>query len=216
MTQAESFTLPSGQSVEMAVREGTNDRNVCHAILVEDEYHFADLDLSGHALDIGAHIGAATVALGILFPDLTITAIEPVPDNVDLLRRNVEANGLAERVTVRHGVAGKARPIAHNFRGSESAEVHRHIGNQTMPAGTQHDTFAAPGIPVPAADFAKIDCEGGEWDIIAALRRIPRFHGELHPRDGKGAVDFAASFPHHRFTWYGDTSAACGFEAVRT
>lgn len=210
MTHA-TFYTPAGPA-HMWVRPGTNDWNVCHAILVEDEYHLAGLRLTGHAVDIGAHIGAATVALGLLFPDLTITAIEPVPDNVASLTRNVTANGLQERVTIRQGVAGKGRPIAHNFSGDESASVHRYIGNQSMPPGTDHDTLDAPGVPVPPADFAKIDCEGGEWNIIPALRKIPRIHGELHPRNGKDVADWMAALPNHLITWSGPDGRL--FEAV--
>src|SRR3990167_4276023 len=102
----ERFTTPRGRPVTMWVRDGTNDWNTLASCLNEDEYGLRDLHLDGEALDIGAYTGGVTVALAVDNPNLHVTAIEPVPGNVYLLFRNLEATDLSERVTVYQPAAG--------------------------------------------------------------------------------------------------------------
>lgn len=56
--------------------------------------------IDGHFLDIGANIGTATCLALKHFGASQAWAFEPAPDNVELLRHNVLANGLQELVHV--------------------------------------------------------------------------------------------------------------------
>jgi len=51
-------------------------------------------------LDLGAGTGAVGLCLAARLPDLKITALERVTHAADLCRRNIAANGCADRVTV--------------------------------------------------------------------------------------------------------------------
>lgn len=183
------YTTPGGQTVELEVRVDTNDHNVCYSIITEDEYQFDRVKpLSGVALDVGAHIGAASVALLAMNPDLRVVAIEPVPENIELLRRNLAPYG--DRATIVEGAVGKGRQTIHyNFSGSETATVHRFIANQNMPDGTPHDTLIVPGVTLSELvaehgpiSLIKIDCEGCEDGFLAdpAIAQVERIHGEFH------------------------------------
>lgn len=185
----ESFTLPNGGAVSMETRPDTNDHNVCYSILTEDEYGFDKVKpLSGVAIDVGAHIGAATVALLEMNPDLRVIAIEPVPENIDLLRQNTASYG--DRVEIIEGGAGKGKQtVRYGFSGSEIASVHRFIANQGMPEGTPYTEITVPGHSLtelvnkygPIA-FIKIDCEGCEHAFLddPAIDQVERVHGEYH------------------------------------
>src|SRR5256885_2059950 len=85
-----TWTTPRGNGLSITYREGTSDWNTISSCLTHDEYGLRDLHVSGLALDIGAHVGAVTLALLADNADLRVIALEPVPDNVDLLKRNVE------------------------------------------------------------------------------------------------------------------------------
>lgn len=180
------FTAPNGATVEMAVREGTNDRNVCYSILTEDEYRIPR-DLSGTALDVGAHIGAATVALCELNPALRVIAIEPLPENFELLSKNTERYG--ERVILIQAAAGKNPRIAWNWSGDETALHHRYIGNQHFDSGTPHEELVVPTVSLSALvaeygpiAFLKIDCEGCEHSFLddPAIEQVATIHAEYH------------------------------------
>ena len=213
-----TFRTPRGASVQMDYREDTNDYNVLRSCLDEDEYRLAELDLSGTALDIGAHIGGVTVALLADNPDLRLIAVEAVPPNVELLRANLERNGLSERATVLHAAAGKGRRaiVRWGFSGNEAADHHTFIGNAVMPATTlvaQQET-EIPGVSLPGLvrqygpiGFLKVDCEGCEYDLLRAIPRcIVRIRGEEH----HGPLNL----PEYDVT-YTQGNAPRGFEAVR-
>ena len=84
----ENFQTPRGSPMLLAIRGDTNDGALAKGLLDTDEYRLKDLpDLTGWALDIGAHVGTVTIALAIDHPGLKVIAVEPVPDNVELLRQ---------------------------------------------------------------------------------------------------------------------------------
>ena len=58
-------------------------------------YHAAkDLPQGALCVDAGANIGIIALTLAVQRPDCRIIAIEPVPDNVECLRRNIQANSI--------------------------------------------------------------------------------------------------------------------------
>jgi FkbM family methyltransferase len=181
---------PKGNEVQMFCRDGTSDENICRLVSTKDEYQLGGRDFSGVAIDIGAHIGSVTVPLLIDNPGLIVVAIEPVPENLEILRRNIRLNGLRERTTVLPVAAGidGVVPISHGWKGR-----HRHVGNlgDGEPEHTEQvismsfDTIRQ-GIGVETIALLKIDCEGCEWDVLTdpTLWRaeviVGEFHGNLH------------------------------------
>jgi len=214
-----TFTTPRGSSVRMTYRTDTNDWNTLASCLTEDEYGLRDLHLTGRALDIGAYLGGVTVALTVDNPDLSVVAIEPVPGNAELLRRNVEF--LGHRVLVVEGAAGDGNDvnIRYGYSGSELACHHAFVGNMSL--------LSEPGPDTPHTvqrmrsrkigtgwDFAKVDCEGCEWDVD--LAPIPLIHGEWHPIRGYTQADFLRRLEAtHDVTFSGPVEGPGGFVAVR-
>ena len=187
----ETFRLPHGGEVRMNTRDGTNDHNVCYSIITEDEYRIDDLKpMIGLALDVGAHIGAATVALCALNPDLRVVAIEALPANVALLAENVNLNGFGERVTILHAAAGTNDTINWNWAPiDKEPNVHRFIGNQHFGPGTGHETLIVNTVTLSQivaqygpVRFLKIDCEGCEDSFLTdpAIDQVEWIAGEFH------------------------------------
>jgi FkbM family methyltransferase len=55
----------------------------------------------GYLLDVGANIGLVTIPLALANDcETPVIAVEAVPDNIDALLRNVDANGLNDRIKV--------------------------------------------------------------------------------------------------------------------
>src|SRR5881396_102281 len=108
------WVTPRGAPVSMEFRDGTNDWNTLSIIFTNDEYGLRDLRLDGIALDVGAYLGGVAIALALDNPGLRVIAIEPVPDNGDLIERNITRNSVQDRVTLIRGAVG---------RGGESTDV---------------------------------------------------------------------------------------------
>ena len=177
---------PKGNQVRMHCRPDTSDQNICRLISVRDEYNLGASEFVGVAIDIGAHIGSVTVPLLIDNPDLHVVAIEPVPENLEVLRENVRLNEVGDRATVLPIAAGAEGmvPIEHGYRG-----WHRHVGNlgdgraehceniMSMPFAAIRRTVGGTRIAL-----LKIDCEGCEWEVLADpdIWRAQVIVGEFH------------------------------------
>jgi FkbM family methyltransferase len=167
-------------------------------------------------LDVGAHIGSVTVPLLLDNPDLRVVAIEAVPGNVEMLRKNLELNGVADRCVVMHGAAwhGKGTvEVEFGYTGSETAETHQWIGSVTPwldnPGTSQR-------VPVPVITlkdalaptdgefvWVKSDCEGCEHHFLKGplLRKLAYITGEWHHRDGSPESFTERLSKTHDVTW---------------
>jgi FkbM family methyltransferase len=224
-TRTGTWRTPAGREAVFAYRDSTNDWNTISACLTDNEYDLPR-DLRGLALDIGAYLGAVTVALALDNPALRVYAIEPVPDNVRLLRENVERNDVADRVRVIHGAVGVGQvTVWHSFRGSESAEHHAFVGNSSLFAAPYsasytediHTGWPLASLATEPIAFCKIDIEGGEFTVLAdpAVSLCRVIVGEWHPAHGTQRDIRTLLSRTHDVTFSGPPEGPGGFRAVR-
>jgi FkbM family methyltransferase len=218
----------------MTYRQDTSDWNTVSACLRNpygggDEYHLPR-GLAGWGLDVGAHIGSVTVGLLLDNPHMQVVAIEAVPPNVDLIRRNLEQNDLAERCVLLAGAAWKGRGVVdveYGYTGSETAETHRYIGSITpwlgAPGGKQTATVPRFGLKDALAVtngagfvWAKSDCEGCEHYFFRGplLAKVGTIEGEWHWRDGD-PERFAAQLAKTHDVTYTEGIGGGPFKATR-
>jgi hypothetical protein len=107
MIQTYRLTTPRGNSALLACRDDTSDLAIAGSVFggvagspLVDEYDLGAEYITGVFVDVGAHIGAVTVAVLLDNPQARAICVEPIPDNVGVLRQNLELNGLTERATV--------------------------------------------------------------------------------------------------------------------
>jgi FkbM family methyltransferase len=129
-------------------------------------------------LDVGAHIGYFTlVAATHVGPTGRVWSFEPDPANRASLERNVDANGMADRVTV--------VPLAAAAAMGESA-LYRVSGDTG--SSTLYPSSGAFGEPIavrttsldawakangwPSVDLVKIDTEGAEGAVVAGMAEL--------------------------------------------
>jgi FkbM family methyltransferase len=126
-------------------------------------------------VDVGANIGYNAIhAARLAGRRGRVFAVEPTPDNLDVLRRNVEAARLAN-VVVAPVAAGRAAGVRRFFvRGSRSA-VNSLFAESCYASVT--DVLQVPVVPLDelvdgAADVVKIDVEGAELDVLEGMPRL--------------------------------------------
>jgi FkbM family methyltransferase len=138
--------------------------------------HIRSLELRGVYVDVGAHLGTHTLWFARLCPSTHVHAIEPVARFAGVLRANLAANGVDDKVTVHEvGVAGSSG-TATNF-------LSRH-----HQAGFDGPLETVSGVdvtfPVQPLDalvrgrvvVVKIDVEGMEADVIAGAHKLLMKH----------------------------------------
>ena len=171
----------------VSLRRGTTDIGTFIEVFRDEIYALPRLDAPGVILDIGGNIGMASLYLAVLHPGARIHVFEPVPANLEILRRNVGRNRLAN-VTV-HPYGLGARDEVLRFSTPNPGEFWAY---GPVREGDKH----VIEVPIRAIDrvwdelgletvsLAKIDCEGAEVDLLRSLGprtvRIESLVGEFH------------------------------------
>lgn len=139
-------------------------------------------------VDVGANIGYNTIhAARLVGPGGRVLAVEPAGDNLEVLRANVAAAGLAN-VRIEPVAAGSAPGMRDFFvRGPKSA-VNSLFARSCYAFVT--DIVRVPVVPLDdlapgGADLVKIDVEGAELEVLEGMHRIlatgPVLIVEWHP-----------------------------------
>lgn len=215
MTSTIEVQSPRGRPVLLHHREGTTDLSTIGSIFrlwgtLHDEYSFGAMHPRTF-LDIGGHIGTATVSVLVDNPDARAVIVEPLPENIGVIEANLAENGLTERAVVVQAAIGseKTQRIGYTLaRVSNAGANHRYVGSPVDDDYTG-EAMTSPTVPLSALldqlskdriDLAKIDCEGCEWVALRqpCANRVDRWVGEYHGRPGAG--DIAAMLSDYHVT----------------
>jgi FkbM family methyltransferase len=142
------------------------------------DYVFSGEYESGHdgsgltILDIGANIGAFAVWASRRWPESTIHCYEANPETFPYLERNTAAD---PRIHCTHAAVypggERTMPFFYRFAGDGEAGLSAYMG-ETFRAGAEGRTCEVAVVSpaaLPKADIVKLDIEGGEAAVLAAL-----------------------------------------------
>jgi len=148
------------------IREGTTDRQAVDEMSSCDFYDLSRISEAKTVLDIGAHIGTFSVKAARKFSDARIYAFEPMDENYDLLLDNVKDLNV---IPIRMAVHGENPPI-------EIVEKYPdgNTGGTILLYGEGKEVVPSISIwevmeEIEFVDILKIDCEGGEFEILQFL-----------------------------------------------
>lgn len=138
-------------------------------------HEYADMSFAMHLLrpgdlfvDVGANVGSYTI-LAAAVAGADVISVEPDPMTASALRRNVEANGIVNRVDVAETAIGDREDVIHFTMGKDTMNrvaVEADTLTREVPI-TPLDTLLNGRRPT----LAKVDTEGHE---TAVLRGAPR------------------------------------------
>lgn len=192
---ADTVVTVSARYGQMMVIKG--DRYMGRAFQVYGEYSESEVDLWRQILpdnaivaDVGANIGAHTVALATLVPKGLVFAFEPCRFMYQLMAGNAALNGLTNVVPYHMAVGAEAGTIT--VPGFDYTADNNYGG---IPLG---GFDANQGNPVPVAPLdsllprvhmIKADVEGMELAVLQGAERLidecrPAIYMEANPEDG--------------------------------
>lgn len=175
--------------VEVTYRLNRGDIWALHEVWIREIYRLPDDHPRSVIVDLGANIGLAALYLATRHRCSRLIAVEPVPANAELARRNLERNRICAQVLC--AAAGPEDGIA-CLRETDSS-TNSTIAFIAAPAAEAARTVAVVGMPSvlralpPGAsiDLIKMDIEGSEEALLRGdtswLQRVRALIVEFHP-----------------------------------
>lgn len=142
-------------------------------------------------LDLGANVGLFGVFAAGRWPRASVTAVEPDPDNLAVLRRCVELSGRGDAWQVVAAAAAAQEGTVAFEGGGESL-------SRIAPGGAGRVSMIDALERLDGVDLLKMDIEGGEWAILEDPRfaaaapavTVLEYHPHLCPHpDPRAAVE---------------------------
>ena len=171
----------------------------------KDFFHFLSLleDGKGDVLDIGANLGIMTVHLAKKLPNTIVHAIEPLPDNISVLKRIIQHFGL-KKINVHEIAVGESEgkvDMILPHQGKTKMQGLSHVKHETITEWNEGEEFQVAvntldnilnGQPIQGI---KIDVENFEFYALKGGKRIleanhPVIYAELWDNENrKNCID---------------------------
>jgi FkbM family methyltransferase len=180
----EERTIRFAGGVSIIYRLNRGDLQSIREVWLDEVYRLPVDDDRSVLVDLGANIGMTSIWLAKRHRFETIIAVEPVPANAELIRRNFEINGI--RATVIEAAIGPRDGTARFERTSASNCGHLSSSGDEVSMFSMSSLLRAlsPGKAVNL--LLKIDIEGAEQALLmgpdtAWLDRVKEIIIEIHP-----------------------------------
>jgi len=198
------FNGPKGVTANFIIRDGTADECTCQATYRSDEYGFVRYQPGPGEwmIDAGGYIGTTAVLYAQLYPQTKVIVIEPLPENCELIKKNIENNGLKDRIILIekalfnttgekvdiHYRDDSPVGIAHKFVGSQSVKYTESVGCKFYGAETITLEKIINDFKIEAVRLLKMDLECSEYKALEnqpeyILKKIQTIKGEYHNPD---------------------------------
>lgn len=188
----------SRTGMQFSTRGKTTDINDAVVVLSGKEYPPALLGLDKAdrgdrrpiVLDCGGHIGSFTMYVKSHWPKAKVYVMEPVPDNLNLLKENIAQNNLTDINVIPYALYGQSGTFYIDLANKQfdavnvSVEKPNHNQFVTIEALTLDEVLQKNQISI--VDLMKMDIEGAEYHIFAHSleslnQHVRRIIMEFHP-----------------------------------
>jgi FkbM family methyltransferase len=137
-------------------------------------------EAKGVVMDIGAHIGTFTVKHG-LGKGNVLYSVEPAPSNRELLRRNIEKNGLKNVEVIDWAISdrkGKAKFYISSISSVNPSLYSKTDSSINVDVMTLDETMKK--MKINRLDFVKIDVEGAEMGVLrGGMKTLKKFRPKM-------------------------------------
>lgn len=167
-------------------RTNKADLDIFREVFMFEVYRLpARLRPAGVLVDLGANIGMASVWFARRYDIDRVVAVEPVPANAAILRKNLAANSIPNQI-VQSTVGPRRGEVSFSTdqRPGEGHVVENGASDFTVGMITMDDVLTDVARPVA---LLKMDIEGGEGPLIhdgspSWLHDVQIIAAELHPQ----------------------------------
>ena len=181
-TSTRYFRLVTKQGAVVYYRAHRGDIQGIREIFIDEIYRLPSGVAPVSMLDLGANIGLASIWCGTTYPLAHIVAVEPIPENLALLRRNAAANGLPMDIV--ESAVGPTSGVA-RFSVTGTTNMGRVASDGEVEVSVSQLADVVQPLRLEPA-LLKMDVEGMEGPLLTELNPewLQRFSAvvmEMHP-----------------------------------
>ncbi|MFC1653853.1 FkbM family methyltransferase [Patescibacteria group bacterium] len=178
-------------------------------IFGEDVYYVELSKKDPVIIDVGAHIGLATMYFKMLYPKAKMTALEPNPNNFNLLKKNLFENRMEDVIVLPVAVGNEEGE--REFFVDSSGEKWFSSGSfseKSWNEGQNNNKIFVKVVRLSElindpVDLIKIDIEGAEKEVLFEiehkLNKVGMILFEYHPKRREGAEGIENLFERNGF-----------------
>ena len=176
-------------------RTSSSDMTLIYEILLKSkykaEYFFPREIMPKVIFDIGGNIGITAIYLAKIFPKALIYTFEPMPDNFEILQKNIQKYDNIKSFNVGLGLKDGDFKVylsddSENYGGvTFYPEAGGSKNNPYISCEVRNINNLMDKLKIQNIDLIKIDTEGAEFDILTSLnvevlKKTSWVTGELH------------------------------------
>jgi FkbM family methyltransferase len=188
--QNQPRTIRLRAGFDLHYRLNSGDLQSIREVWIDECYRLPFDLLPERLVDLGANIGLASLWFAHRYGCKVIVAVEPSPENAELVRRNLHGNNLPAEIV--EAAVGPHDGVV-RFEDSTDSNMGRvGAGGREVPMVSMKTVLEKlpPGVDV---DLVKMDIEGGEGPLLEGdlgwLGRVRSVIAEFHP----AVIDYPAA-----------------------
>ncbi|WP_236609057.1 FkbM family methyltransferase [Saccharolobus islandicus] len=161
-----------------------DDYWVFEGVFFADEYWPLKLSKSDIVLDVGANIGAFT--LNVAPKVKHVIAIEPEPNNFEMLKRNIKLNNFSNITLLNYAVSDREETVYFNTTGGSAK-----VSEKGIPVKAKPLDYILHELGDPKITIMKMDIEGYEGKVLSAFKNyeyLRQIIVEVHSKELKNYV----------------------------
>src|SRR6266542_1657747 len=163
--------ISTKDGLRFTIRRNIWDARILKEIFIKRPYiKFCKLQNNPVIVDIGGYIGDFTIYCAKYFKPLKVIVYEPTKENYNLLLENVKLNGFQNIILPVNKAVGISGELILNVQSLTHEEVHvssywhEGLERRRIESVSIDELYSIHNLN--KVDLLKIDCEGGEYDII--------------------------------------------------
>lgn len=173
---SKALSMPSVAGYRISTDHFENFRGIVREVFLLGDYHFKSSLSKPLIIDCGGNIGLTALYFKWLYPNARLTVFEPAPENIRLLKKNLERNGIKDVRVVEAAVSDKPGTIqfwVNKARPGGSTST-REVYETKSRNGGKYAEYDVPAVLLSdyidkEVDLLKIDIEGAEGQVIQDL-----------------------------------------------